>query len=199
MDDATLLACTFENWTLGIGDPTVWGWVTVIIYAVATLVAVRVAVVAPFPQHSKQRERLFWVCLAVGLALLTVNKQLDLQSFMTAIARCAAIDGGWYENRRSVQATFLVGLGLLVGVLGLGFLWMLRGTMRRSALPLIGAVLVGAFVILRAVSFHAIDKLIHVSLPVGMGRLSVNFLLEAPGPLLILASGVWLLRRMAER
>ncbi len=195
MNEGTLLACTFRDWSPGIGDPTIWGWLTVVIYALSTLVAGWVAIHAPFPRRTKGRERLFWVFLAIGLGFLTINKQLDLQSFMTAIARCAAQAQGWYEDRRALQAAFLLWLGLLVFLACCFLLWLLRGTMKRSALPLLGGLLVVCYVLIRAVSFHAVDKLIHVTLPAGAGRVSMNFLFEVPGPLVILASGVWLLRR----
>jgi len=193
--DTTILGCTSETWSPGIGDPTVWGWLTVAIYAAAALITARVAWTGPFPRYSRLREQVFWTCLALGLAALTINKQLDLQSFLTAIARCAAQAQGWYEGRRSVQAAFILGLGLGAVVFGLYFLWLLRGTMKRSFLPLLGAVFVLAFVMIRAVGIHAMDRLIHLELPAWAAGVKVNFLLEAPGPLLIILSGLWLLRR----
>lgn len=166
-----------------------------LIYALSALVAGWVAIAAPFPRRSRHRERFFWTLLAIGLVLLTINKQLDLQSFMTAIARCIALAEGWYDQRRTMQSVFILVFALTGFLLGLYFLWLLRGTMKRSALPLFGAVLVICFVLIRAVSFHAIDKLIHLTLPSWGSAVSVNFLLEIPGPLIILASGLWLLKR----
>jgi len=189
-----LLSCAFRAWSPQIGDPTVWGWLTVMLYAAAALVAARVAWQAPFPHRTRLTEQVFWACLAVGLAFLTVNKQLDLQSFMTAIARCAAQAQGWYEDRRIVQMLFILGLGLFVLVFGLYFMWLLWGTMRRSLWPLLGAVLICGFVLIRAVGFHHMDILINMRLP---GAIRVNFLLEIPGPLIILITGLVLLRAQA--
>lgn len=193
--EESLLVCTYRDWSPGIGDPSIRGWLTVAIYALSALVAGRVAIAAPFPRRSKRRERVFWTYLALGLVLLTINKQLDLQSFMTAIARCAAQAEGWYEQRRFLQAIFILVFGLGLMLLGLYFLWLLRGTMKRSTLPLLGAILVVGFVLVRAISFHAVDKLIHLSLPAWALGVNVNFLLEVPGPLIIVFSGLWLLKR----
>ena len=187
-----------RDWSLVIGDPSILGWLTVLIYAAAALVTGWVAIMAPFPERSRRREWLFWTLLALGLVFLTINKQLDLQSFMTAIARCIAMADGWYEHRRVMQAGFILAFGLVGVIFGLYLLWLLRGTMQRSALPLLGAALVISFVLIRAVSFHAIDKLIHLTLPSWAGGVSVNFLLEAPGPLIIVASGFWLLQRQNQ-
>jgi len=65
------------------------GWVTVAIYLAAAVTLV-VAMRAPFPAASRGRERLFWALLAAVLRALAVNKQLDLQSYLTARGRCAA-------------------------------------------------------------------------------------------------------------
>lgn len=131
-DTPGLWGCAFQTWSPGIGDATVWGWVTVALYALAALVAALTARAAPFPPASRLREQVFWTCLAVAMAALAVNKQLDLQSLMTALARCAAQTQGWYEDRRVVQMLFILGLVLFALVFGIYFLILLRGTMKRS-------------------------------------------------------------------
>lgn len=202
MSEESLFDCTFQAWSPGIGDPTIWGWLTVLIYALSALVAGFVVITAPFPCETKGRERIFWACLTFGLILLTINKQLDLQSFMTAIARCAAKAQDWYENRRALQAGFILTITAGAVLLGVYFFRLVRGTMKRSALPLVGGIFVVSFVLTRAISFHAIDKLIHLTLPTWAAGLKINFLLEASGPLIIIFSGLWIvgqhrLRRFA--
>ncbi len=193
-DTPGLWGCAFQTWSPGIGDPTIWGWLTVALYALAALVAALTARAGPFPAHTRLREQVFWTCLALAMAALAVNKQLDLQSLMTALARCAAQAQGWYEDRRIVQLLFILGLMLFAVVFGIYILIQLWGTMKRSFLPLAGLIFVGAFVLIRAAGFHHMDQLIGVRLPAAAGSVPVNFLLEAPGPLLILLSGLWLLR-----
>ena len=50
----------------------------------------------------RQRDRL-WLFVALGMAALCVNKQLDLQSLFTDIGRVASHHLGWYEKRRAVS------------------------------------------------------------------------------------------------
>ncbi|WP_108813429.1 hypothetical protein [Loktanella sp. Alg231-35] len=198
MEETQIIAhCAFRNWDAGIGDPTVWGWLTVAIYALAAIVAGVTAYRGPFPDMSRTREQIFWGCLTVGLAFLSVNKQLDLQSLMTVIGRCSALQQGWYEDRHTIQGLMILGLGLFVVASGVFFLILLRGTLRRSALPVLGGAFVSGFVLIRAVGFHNVDQMLGMRLPAALGSVKVNFLLEAPGPLLIMFTGLWLLRRAA--
>ncbi len=74
MNEGTLLACTFRDWSPVIGDPTIWGWITVLIYAFSAVVAASVATVAPFPRHTMGRERFFWICLTIGLVSKATQK-----------------------------------------------------------------------------------------------------------------------------
>ena len=67
----------------------------------------------------------------------------------------------------------------------------LRGTLRYTALPLLGVVFVMGFVLVRAVSLHHVDRLL--SFTVATERL--RWLLELPGPLIVAVSALWLLAR----
>lgn len=155
----------------GIGDPTVVGWLTVVAYFVAAVGCARAALSATRP------ERRFWVGLAVALALLGVNKQLDLQSWFTELARDLLRAQGFYGVRRYAQLAFIAGLGLgaIAGMVGLWYTTRSFGTSVRWAL--LGMVALCAFVIVRASSFHHIDGLLGSAL----GGLRYNWLLELGG------------------
>lgn len=178
--------CIFATWSPGIGDPHPMGWVTVGVYLLAGLAAALVARRGAFPAASRGRERMFWTLAALLLLFLSVNKQLDLQSFMTAAGRCMAQAQGWYENRRVVQVAFilvLAGTGVLVF---LGLMRLLRGTLARTGLALLGLVLVTVFVVIRAAGFHHMDVLIDTR----VAGMRMNWLLELPGPLMVLAAAL---------
>lgn len=181
-----MFPCAFSPWTPGIGDSHVFGWAIVGIYLAAAVACAIVGRRGGFPNQTQGRELLFWWLCAALLALLAVNKQLDLQSLLTAVARCVALDQGWYEDRRDVQRKFvlavLAGGLLLVIVSGL---W-LRKTFARTGLAILGLGLVSTFVVIRAASFHHVDSLINETL---LG-LRMNWLLELPGPILILVAAV---------
>lgn len=149
-----LLDCAATRWQPAIGDPTWQGWATVVLCAVVALLALRKAGQGDFPAVSRGRERVFWTAAALAMAVLAVNKQLDLQSALTALGRCAAKAQGWYQQRRIVQVEFLMVLAVM-GLSSLGLmLRLLRGTLRRTALPIVGLVFVLCFVLMCAVDFH---------------------------------------------
>lgn len=184
-------ACVFASWQPGIGDPTLLGWLTVMLYALAAGLAFRVAGLAAFPPETRRRERGFWIIVGILMMLLAVNKQLDLQSALTATGRCLAKMQGWYEDRRAVQKDFLFALAALSAVFLVAILALLRGSWSRTGLAVIGLVFVCGFVMMRAVGFHHFDKMLGV--PV-MG-IRANGILEWTGPILIAVSGLMLLRK----
>ena len=173
---ADLAACTAGRWTPGIGDPSAWGWITVLVYA-GTAGACGVAA----SKAGLRRERALWALLALGLLGLAVNKQLDLQSGLTAAAWCHAKLSGWYEDRRGVQTAFIAGVALLALCAALGLGWSLRHRLAALWPVVLGAALVLSFVAIRAASFHKVDVLI------GQGAfgVTVNALFEVGGTLLI--------------
>ena len=185
MDFGALQACALDHWSPTIGDPTVMGWLTVVVYAAAAVASLWVWRRGAFPAHLARRERRFWLALAVLMALLAVNKQLDLQSFVTAIARCAAIEQGWYDTRRTVQVAFVMGILAVSVTVGLTAALLLMKSLARTWLALLGLILILGFVAVRALGFHHIDTLIGTTFLF----LKVNWIVEIGGILLILAAG----------
>jgi hypothetical protein len=103
------------------------------------------------------RERLLWTTLAALLLLLSINKQLDLQTLLTQIGRDLAKSQGWYEQRRIVQEWFIGGI-VFGGMAGLCVIaWLFRGCFWRNALALVGMLILIRFVVIRAASFHHVD------------------------------------------
>jgi hypothetical protein len=186
-----ILTCTTDRWQPVIGDPSWRGWATVLIYLAVMGLAVMVARRAPFPGRSRGRERLFWIVVAVLMGLLAINKQLDLQSALTVAGRCAAQAQGWYQNRRLVQALFLMIIAVGAGITLIALLRLLRGTWSRSALPILGLCFVMGFVLMRAVGFHHFDRMLGIP----MLGVRANTVLEWTGPLLIGTVALWLLAR----
>jgi hypothetical protein len=195
------------RWSPSIGDPTVMGWVTVVAYFATAWLCVRafqvekrgparplwasVAALArvmrkhwPHPPAPARRAAL-WLVLCAIMVALGINKQLDLQTLVTELGRWAAYAGGWYEQRRFVQAMFVLAIAIC-GAIGLAVLWWLtRGQLRDFRLTLAGLALLVCFVVIRAASFHAIDELIHVE---WLG-IRMNWMLELGG-IALMATGV---------
>ena len=176
------LTCAFAQWSPGIGDNTPVGWLTVAVYLGAAWAAARAAGACAPTDPLGRRERLFWWAAAVLLLALAINKQLDLQTFVTAVARCHAQLSGWYEQRREVQRLFIFAVAG-GSVLGLLFLTVaLRRLIGRVWLALVGLGFVCAFVAIRAASFHRFDTLIGTTI----SGFRMNWLLELPGPILVI-------------
>lgn len=175
-----MLACVLARWQPVIGDPFWQGWATMLLYLMTAILAF-LASRADFPAATKEKERAFWTLTLLLLVALALNKQLDLQSALTAAGRCLAQAQGWYGQRRLVQMGFLGGLAVLTVVFLLILVRLLKGSWSRSALPVLGIVFVCVFVLVRAVGFHHADRLL--GLPV-MG-LRMNTALEWTGPALI--------------
>lgn len=165
------------GWTPGIGDPTIYGWVTVAAYAAGALCCWLASRRAP------SRERRFWLLLTLIMAFLCVNKQLDLQTLLTDAGRVEAKLHGWYAERHRYQVTFIFALAVASVI---AVLFLLRRASRASG-PVRGAIvglaLLLLFVLVRASSFHKVDLFINLRL----GSLRANHLMELGGIALVTA------------
>ena len=168
------------GWKPGIGDPTVYGWLTVAAYAIGALCCWRARRNAP------PRERGFWLVLTGIMAFLCVNKQLDLQTLLTDVARHHARTHGWYGNRARVQLAFIFALGAATALATSALLVRMRrarGTLWGAS---IGLALLLLFVFVRAVSFDKVDRLIGLHL----GGMLANQVMELGG-IAIVAAFAW--------
>lgn len=142
------------NWRPGIGDPSIGGWVTVILYFITAWTAWRAFKV------SQGRERSFWLLICLMLVALGINKQLDLLTALTKIGRVLAFKQGWYGDRQIVQTWLVIGVAAVCASIAVGLLWLAHKTAYSTQLALLGTVIVLAFVLIRAVSLHDIDRFI---------------------------------------
>jgi len=169
-------------WRPRIGDPSFMGWLTVAAYGLTAILcfvtalkqtaAKAGAVVAE--GAAARRERRMWMGVAVIMAFLCLNKQLDLQSLLTNVGRIIANQGGWYEQRRTIQFWFVVAVGLISIAAFVFLVWKTRSVLRGRILLLIGLSMLLLFVVMRAASFH------HVGVFLGwrVGGLKLNWILE---------------------
>ncbi len=156
----TLLATFAQDgwigrWSPGIGDPSLIGWLTVVLYLVAAFVSFRV----PFqsPHRFTRREVRFWFGLALVLLLLGINKQLDLQTAFTEFGRVLAHAQGWYDSRALLQRAFILVIGLMSVAFGIVLFALLRKLPRATRMAAVGVVLLLGFIVVRAASFHHVD------------------------------------------
>lgn len=182
-----LRLCVQARWTPKIGDPNLTGWLTVGSYLVCAALAVAVLMRVAQPGN----ERRFWALILTLMLFLAVNKQLDLQSALTATGRCIAQFQGWYSARRAVQHHVIEGLLVAIAA-GLGFgLYLMRRESRRNGVGLLGLVVVAGYVALRAVGFHHFETVINTHVL----DVRANFFFENAGLVLIAVNALCLLAR----
>ncbi len=173
------------NWSPGIGDPSPGGWLTVLLYLVAAWAAWRVLRTwNGSDTRTRRNERWFWKVLVVGLIVLGINKQLDLQSALTELGRILADRQGWYADRRQVQMAFIAGVGVMGLTMFAAILHLTWGAPTATIWALLGSIGLVAFVIIRAASFHHVDAVLGTRL----SGWRINWLLEMGGLLVIIGS-----------
>lgn len=186
------------RWHLRVGDPDAISWFIVFAYAVAFVLALRAYGSAkaaerllsmPHPDESRRQRSMkqLWLLITVTVCALGINKQLDLQTLAIQTVRDRAYAHGWYGRRREYQVAFILAV-ILVGVIGttLAVVW-LRRVFRRVWLAIAGISMLVVFVIVRAASFHYVDKVLALG-----GSVRINHLLELSGiGMIAVAALVW--------
>jgi hypothetical protein len=184
------------RWRPGIGDPTFVGWLTVAAYGVAAAAAVWALAGARRAQHrftgvderaarDQRAMKHVWLMIAVTMALIGVNKQLDLQTVLIQKVRQRAYVDGWYGDRRRYQLDFIVAMTLAALCAGIGLSVWLKRVLARMALAIAGLGMLVLFVLIRAASFHYVDKVL------GLGDgLRLNAIIELSGIGLIIGAAL---------
>jgi len=171
------------NWSPGIGDPTIGGWITVVLYFVAMVSCWRTA----SRLDDGVRERRIWRAVSVSFLLLGINKQLDLQTALTEAGRVLAELQGWYGQRQIVQVDFIILMAAVCVIAIVTLLIWARGAPFPTWFALVGTTLVVGFVLIRAASFHHIDRFLgHAIL-----GFRWNWILEMGGISVVLLASYW--------
>ena len=123
--------------------------------------------------------------------LLCLNKQLDLQSLLTNIGRIVANQGGWYDQRRTIQFWFVVAIGLASVAAFVFLAWKTRSIFKGRTLLLLGLSMLLLFVVMRAASFHHVG----VFLEQRILGFKLNWILELGSIALVAVSAVQASRR----
>ena len=188
---STLVFAATENgrWHAGIGDASIFGWVTVLVYLLATFCCIVKA------KDSKKfgGNYQFWLYLGVFLLLLGINKQLDLQSWLTEVVKDSAHAHGWYKHRRPVQVIFITLLGLSVLIALMSLRLFLANSWRHNKLTWVGIILLGTFIVMRAASFHHFD--IFINRPILGVKINVMFEI---GAILLIILGTFFNKKSAN-
>lgn len=177
------------DWQPGIGDPTLTGWLSVASYFATAFIcwwAYRTACVpAGILAPSSRSEIGFWRIVSILMIFLGFNKQLDIQTLFTQIGRYIAHAGGWYDQRQTVQFLFIIGLCCIAVIAAFALLWIFRKLATEIRVAAAGLCILGAFIVIRAASFHHVDRFLGEHL-IG---LRWNAIFELGGIVIIAAAG----------
>jgi hypothetical protein len=174
-------------WRPKIGDPTFMGWLTVVAYGLAAFTAWLAARRAGRAPGLAAGSRSMWLLVAMLMAALCINKQLDLQSLFTAIGRVISKNQGWYEERREFQKWFVLGALGVSFLLTVLFIIRFRGFWKSHFLLASGLVFLLTFIVVRAISFHHVDMLLKHE----VSGVRMNWFLELTGIGLIWLAAIW--------
>jgi hypothetical protein len=171
---------SFGTWSFGIGDPTWMGWLVFLLYFAS-------ASLCYFASLKKARpDTIVWWCAALLMIALGINKQLDFQTLLTEIGRAVLRGFGLLEHRLLVQYGFVFLMLLTLT----GFVFAAKRAIgprfERFTLLFVGLASILTFFLLRAASFHHVDRLLGI--PV-LGMTS-NFLIEASGIFVVAVSAI---------
>lgn len=158
---AKLLEAHRIRWEFGFNDPTMIGWVTVLGYTGAALLAWNAASAAR--RAGDRFDNGFWLTACVIMALLAVNKQLDLHILVTDLGRFWAVQNGLYQQRRTIQTAFVAAALLMVVAGGLALWRATRGRDASLRLALAGLAVCCGYSLIRAASFHHTDVLMRTT------------------------------------
>ncbi|WP_426277623.1 hypothetical protein [Sphingomonas sp. FW199] len=147
------------GWSAGVGDPTLIGWLTMLAYFGTAVLCIRASGNRP----STAGRWSVWHLLFVILLLLGINKQLDVQTLLTGMGRQIARDGGWYRQRGPIQLAFISGIAVAAAVAIALLFALIDRADRHARSALAGLVVLLAFVVMRATSFHDADVFLRLN------------------------------------
>lgn len=189
-----MLDILIRNWNPKIGDPTLMGWVTVAAYfGAAVLLCLQWRKIPSLHSENLRLHRGLILLFVITMFGLGVNKQLDLQTWVTNVGRDISKAQGWWENRRIAQVIVLAvivlfGMGLLAVIVRAG------GVLKAHRLALFGYLVLLGFVVMRATSFFQMDRLINERI---MG-IRMNWVFELSGIAIIATSAIRALLKRPE-
>jgi hypothetical protein len=133
-----------------------------------------------------RRDFFFWCIIGLLIIMLGIIKQLDLQSLLTEMGRQVARHQGWMEQRRIVQFWFILCLASAAIAFFLLLVFFRGNLFRRFRLAFVGLFFLVSFIMIRAVGFHHLDRMLGFRLL----NVRMNWVFELGGIYAICLAGV---------
>ncbi len=171
-------------------------WIIVLTYVVAAVLSFGAYAIArrgerqfntadPAEAENQRLLKRLWLVIGVTLLVFALSRQFNLQTLLIQLARDKASSQGWYGDRRGYQIAFII-LTATIGVSGTVGLGLILGrVIGRVALAVAGFGMLVSFAVIRAASFHYVDKVLSLG-----GMFRVNWVLEIGGIVLIIVSTI---------
>jgi hypothetical protein len=177
------------HWTLGI-------LLTFLLYVFAAVASWRlVDTVRRSVGFAGSRERSIWLVIAVVLFALAVSTAINAPALATETLRAIAIDDGWYAFRGSAQVQLIaLSLGALAVLAVVSMYWS-RSAALPASLALLASMLLIAFIVVRAISLHAIDRIMFAR----VAGVTISSMTEATGIFVILILILWRTATLRQR
>jgi hypothetical protein len=177
---ATFLATLVNGrWSIGLGDRSTLGWITVVVYfqaAVCTGVAARKA--GPGWRY--------WIAMTPILVFLGVFKLFDLPGLFTDAFRSGFMQSQQGEFHGTIQRNISAAM-LLAGVAGIAVIFYFsRRLLWKIRIAMAGVIYLIAFMVIRAISLHMIDHVLEIQV---LG-VKMNHVLELGGLALVLIPAI---------
>ena len=135
------------HWTVG-------SFSIFLLYIIASVQSWRVA------EAVSGRERLIWLFVAGIFCVLAVNTAIDGLNKLAALFRSDAQAQGWYADRMSPQSSLIIALLAFCFIAALTVLFWVRMLPLPSQLALIALLVLMTFILVRAISLHAVDHIL---------------------------------------
>ena len=147
-----------KSWHIGIGDPTVFGWLTTLSYLIAFIKAFQLLlsyVNSNTNSPYQVRARLtFWCLLSAFLLVLGLNKQLDLQTLLRQVLIGDLIKYHFYTYRHYLQIILISGLAVLILLVLSLWRTFFKNYWQKHRQIWLGIVLLFLFIFTRALTFQ---------------------------------------------
>lgn len=169
------------HWTVGV-------LLTFLLYIIASVASWRlVETVRRSVGFAGSRERTIWLIEAIVLFALAVSTAINAPGLATETLRAIAMDDGWYALRGNAQGQLIATLIGAFAVAAIVSVYWSRSAALPASLALLASMLLITFIVIRAISLHAVDQLVFMRI----AGVTISSIFEAAGIIVILMLVLW--------
>jgi hypothetical protein len=133
------------------------------------------------------RERTIWLLESALLFSLAISTAINAPALVTETFRSIAMDDGWYVLRGSGQVRLIsISLGAFA-IAAIASVFWSRSAAFQASLVLLASLVLIAFIVVRAISLHAIDRIVFARI----AGVTISSIVEGAGIIAILMLALW--------